>query len=192
MSCRACGRQISRDVFLCPFCHSTQFEVGEEATTVQSVPPAPVSPAVETAICPRSWCRHEYTVGTAVCPSCFQPLPTAGPVVAGPRISSVRLVLPGGATVEVVPGRDLVIGRDSLDARIADGLDPYDGVSRRHAELTVSDTCATVTDLGSTNGTFVNGARAAAAGVPLEPGHHQLRLGRQAVIAVDVLTAVSG
>jgi pSer/pThr/pTyr-binding forkhead associated (FHA) protein len=37
-------------------------------------------------------------------------------------------------------------------------LDSTD-VSRRHARITVRDDAATVEDLGSTNGTFVNGKR---------------------------------
>jgi hypothetical protein len=193
-NCPVCNGLISADDLLCKHCHSTLFGPVADSTIAQGPPqspppqpPAEPSAVAVTAICPRVWCGQEYTVGTAICPRCFEPLPAAGQA----RISSVRLVLPGGATVEVVPGRELLIGRDSLDARIADGLDPYDGVSRRHAELTVSETCATVTDLRSTNGTYVDGARAAGAAVPLEPGHHQLGLGREAVIAIEVLAAVS-
>jgi pSer/pThr/pTyr-binding forkhead associated (FHA) protein len=39
----------------------------------------------------------------------------------------------------------------------------HTSVSRRHARLTVRDTVATIEDLGSRNGTFMNGQRIARA-----------------------------
>ncbi|ACU53063.1 FHA domain containing protein [Acidimicrobium ferrooxidans DSM 10331] len=67
-----------------------------------------------------------------------------------------RFILPDGAPVELGPG-SYIIGRQSgADVRIDDNR-----VSRRHAEVTIAEGTATVTDLGSTNGTFVNGERVA-------------------------------
>jgi pSer/pThr/pTyr-binding forkhead associated (FHA) protein len=48
-----------------------------------------------------------------------------------------------------------VVGRDQSAGLVID--DPE--ASRRHASLSVADATVTVEDLGSTNGTFVNGAR---------------------------------
>lgn len=68
------------------------------------------------------------------------------------------LVLAGPQFGEVFPlaaGRDLVLGRrDDADVQIRD-----DGVSRRHATLRVEGHGALVTDLGSANGTYVEGKR---------------------------------
>jgi DNA-binding winged helix-turn-helix (wHTH) protein len=58
-----------------------------------------------------------------------------------------------------------LIGRDPTGDVWVDGR----GVSRRHAKITVQGDKATIDDLGSKNGTFVNGQRIAAA-VPLVDG----------------------
>lgn len=61
----------------------------------------------------------------------------------------------GDQTIELSSGRTLVVGRAATsDAPV---FDPT--VSRKHAELSVEDSGVTVRDLGSSNGTFVNGTR---------------------------------
>lgn len=52
--------------------------------------------------------------------------------------------------------RDTVIGREQVGA---DLVLPDTNVSRRHAQLTFDGTAWSVEDLGSTNGTLVNGQR---------------------------------
>ncbi|HUO51102.1 MAG TPA: FHA domain-containing protein, partial [Gemmatimonadaceae bacterium] len=60
-----------------------------------------------------------------------------------------------GQAYELSPGQTLVLGRaSSSDVPV---FDPT--ISRRHAELTATATTAHVKDLGSSNGTFVNGAQ---------------------------------
>jgi DNA-binding winged helix-turn-helix (wHTH) protein len=59
-----------------------------------------------------------------------------------------------GRVIELLPGENLV-GR-SVECAVR--LDSTD-VSRRHARIVVQDDQATLEDLGSTNGTFVNGVR---------------------------------
>jgi hypothetical protein len=72
---------------------------------------------------------------------------------------------------------ELVIGRDDVcDIPLADA-----GVSRRHARLHFRDGAWIVEDLGSLNGTAVNGVRVGRC--RLRPGDH-LRLGGQ-VIEID-------
>ena len=58
----------------------------------------------------------------------------------------------------------LTIGRDDT----ADLTVPFEGVSRQHAELSVHTGSARLRDLGSTNGTAVNGTEISE--VVLEPG----------------------
>jgi DNA-binding winged helix-turn-helix (wHTH) protein len=67
--------------------------------------------------------------------------------------TNCRLVCEGRVT-ELMTGENLV-GR-SVECAIR--LDSTD-VSRRHARIVVHDDDATIEDLGSTNGTFVNGVR---------------------------------
>jgi len=68
------------------------------------------------------------------------------------------LVLSGpqfGDVFELAPGRELVLGRHAdADLQLFD-----DGVSRRHATLTLLEEEARLIDLGSANGTFVDGQR---------------------------------
>ena len=52
-------------------------------------------------------------------------------------------------------GREIVIGRSSdLDMVLVEDM-----VSRRHAKILTTDTEITISDMGSTNGTFVNGEK---------------------------------
>jgi adenylate cyclase len=68
----------------------------------------------------------------------------------------VKLVAKSGTlSVEISPGRTLIVGRtDDCDLPIADPT-----VSRRHAELDLTDSGLRLRDVGSTNGTFVDGRR---------------------------------
>ena len=66
-------------------------------------------------------------------------------VASGPR-RGLHWSLPDGATR---------IGRDPEDGIFLDDVT----VSRHHAELAVSDDRLVLRDLGSTNGTYVNGSR---------------------------------
>ncbi len=85
------------------------------------------------------------------------------------------LVLDGPQFGEMFPlpeGRKLVIGRrDDADVQVRD-----DGVSRRHATIRVEGEGATLVDLGSANGTYVNGKRVPEAhvedGARLQIGGH--------------------
>jgi two-component system, cell cycle response regulator len=85
---------------------------------------------------------------------------TALPAVAGSdEKHAFLLVLSGPQFGEVLPlaaGRPLVIGRrDDADLQLRD-----DGVSRRHASIEVAGEGAILRDLGSANGTWVEGRRA--------------------------------
>lgn len=93
--------------------------------------------------------------GTAPAP----PAPTiAAPpqpiVLSAPAGGSPRLTNPSRGTIELAEGANLV----SREAG-AILLTGESTVSRRHAELVRTGAVVIVRDLGSTNGTFVNGAR---------------------------------
>ncbi|MDQ1248348.1 MAG: hypothetical protein QG597_2720 [Actinomycetota bacterium] len=73
---------------------------------------------------------------------------------AGTGVSLHPRLLAAGQEI-VLPGSTTVLGRgNEVDIRLEDP-----GVSRRHAEITVADGVATITDLGSTNGTLVDGVK---------------------------------
>ncbi|HEY6853889.1 MAG TPA: adenylate/guanylate cyclase domain-containing protein [Gemmatimonadales bacterium] len=61
----------------------------------------------------------------------------------------------GDQSIELQPGRALVVGR-----AVTSDVPIYDPtISRRHAEVALGDRGVKVKDLGSSNGTFLNGAR---------------------------------
>ncbi len=67
-------------------------------------------------------------------------------VLAGPHLGDVH---------RLEPGRELEIGRrDDADIPLRD-----DGISRRHASVRADEQGARLVDLGSANGTFVDGVR---------------------------------
>ncbi|MGH8621270.1 MAG: adenylate/guanylate cyclase domain-containing protein [Burkholderiales bacterium] len=61
----------------------------------------------------------------------------------------------GDQSIDLQLGRKLVVGR-----AVTSDVPIYDStISRRHAEIVLTETGVRVTDLGSSNGTFLNGAR---------------------------------
>ena len=68
----------------------------------------------------------------------------------------VEMQSPRGITVDVYSGRPIVVGRSKKNSNLH--LE-YEGVSRVHAKLQYRDGVLYVTDLGSTNGTYINGRR---------------------------------
>jgi pSer/pThr/pTyr-binding forkhead associated (FHA) protein len=90
-----------------------------------------------------------------------------------------RVVIPGGSSI--------ILGRADLNARYHPDVDltPYGaldrGVSRGHAKLHIDEENLYVTDLGSTNGTFLAGKRLEPDEPTLLRKGDELLLGRLAV-----------
>ena len=105
---------------------------------------------------------------------------------AAPAASQVlALVLPDGREVRL-EGDVLTLGRDrTSDIPLADNM-----VSRRHARLRVSPQGVEVEDLGSTNGTFVNGQRLAPAVARRLQAGDRLGLGTKLVLRVQAATTM--
>ena len=90
-------------------------------------------------------------------PIAERPTVTEEPPAPGRLVVVASDVLPVGAAV-VLDEHEVLIGRDPQAAAMLDG----DGfVSARHALVRVRGAITSVVDLGSTNGTFVNGERIA-------------------------------
>jgi adenylate cyclase len=65
----------------------------------------------------------------------------------------------GEQSIDLVPGRAVIVGR-----AVTSDVPVYDPtISRQHAELLLADDGVRIKDLGSSNGTFLNGARIAEA-----------------------------
>src|SRR5580700_5850613 len=98
------------------------------------------------------------------------------------RIRLRGLCFPGGKDKKWETDRVLRIGRMAgLEVVLDDA-----SVSRRHAEITFTDHEWVARDLGSTNGTFLNGARLGRTGQPVR-SRDLLQCGN-VVLNVEVLT----
>jgi pSer/pThr/pTyr-binding forkhead associated (FHA) protein len=91
-----------------------------------------------------------------------------------------------GATYSL-EGDQIIIGRDSTNGGVV--INDSE-ISRKHARLTFQGGKYVLEDLGSTNGTFVNGQRLAGPAV-LRSGD-VVSLGEQIVLMFDVLSADAG
>jgi hypothetical protein len=89
--------------------------------------------------------------GTDDCPACGFPLLAAA-------FGTVNLTV-AGRSVELAAGERVVLGRDQTESPLAGLLAGMYGVSRRHASVTVRGGSAVIEDLGSTNGTWLDGER---------------------------------
>ena len=78
-----------------------------------------------------------------------------------PKLQSVALRVTSGARAgaafRVQEGQAMIIGRDPSRCNLI--LGEYNTISGRHCCLELKGTTLTVTDLGSTNGTWLNGVR---------------------------------
>lgn len=119
-------------------------------------------------------CKAVTSESEAACLNCGAPLPrvSGSPVALAPLPSSSGEPSPGDpfgepalslvvnfsdrSPLELTKGERILIGRhDDSPLRSSCG----DNISRRHAELYVTDHGAFIEDLGSTNGTAVDGLR---------------------------------
>lgn len=102
------------------------------------------------------------------------------PKSAGPRQLALRFIsgkyqggeFPLGLSPEIIVGRS-----SDLDMVLVEDM-----VSRRHARITVSDQAIVIEDLGSTNGTFVNGEKISRA---------SLKEGDRVLIGTSILKVVA-
>lgn len=85
----------------------------------------------------------------------------------------LRYTIELGGRVAVVGTTELVIGRSLSCALAVD----HGSVSRIHASVRIVGGACEIADLGSSNGTFVNGRRVRGTPVPIGP-NDDVRLGR--------------
>ena len=111
------------------------------------------------------------------------------------EVTCLPAARPSAATIEVLWRKEAfpltdgehIAGRDAECSLVVDGTT----VSRRHARITVSQGAAIIEDLGSTNGTHVNGERISAptrlaSGDEFALGSETLRLRRRSASALTI------
>jgi hypothetical protein len=104
-------------------------------------------------------------------------------------MSQFQFVMRSGPTPGVtfpLEGEQLVIGRDASNSIAINDAE----ISRKHSRLTFQGGKYVIEDLGSTNGTFVNGQRLAGQ-VVLKPGD-VVSLGEQIVLMYDMINLDPG
>ncbi|CAK0741186.1 FHA domain-containing protein [Gammaproteobacteria bacterium] len=145
-----------------------------ETTTAST----PSEPPVAGIICPESSCGAVNPPGSPHCLFCNTSLSTA----STDPVPTITLRWPWGeqALLDTLP-----IGRDPDFSPLAERLDAYDNISRRHAELRRDGSAVWIEDLGSTNGTFVDEQRL----VPHQPrrmeGNFTIRLARDLKATIE-------
>ena len=122
-------------------------------------------------ICPSATCEHQNPVSAVSCGKCGALLLTVPVTYSSEARQAVTLQSQPPANGpalkwtrwegETPIASRLLVGRvDPAPTELAERLESqHTNVSKRHAELNHVDGQVTVTDLGSTNGTFCNGDR---------------------------------
>jgi ABC-type multidrug transport system ATPase subunit len=140
------------------------------APAAPAVPPSPETTQLATGVQPRP---APQAPAAAIPPT--RPAPPAPPAPAG-AIPSPRRASRAPSGILPLPARALKIGRAPDNQVVVPDL----GVSRYHAELRKTATGYEIADLGSHNGTYVNGQRVSTAPVTeadvIGIGHATFRL----------------
>lgn len=168
MSAHDCGTEIPAGALLC-------FGCGLEIVAADIV----VTPAgVSDVALDCEGCGRPLAAQVDICVFCGG---SASPQEVPTPQRGARVILPNGA--EAAVGTSLLLGRMSTVPGISSALD-FDGVSRRHALLTSVDGALVVRDLGSTNGTWLDGVPVSG-DLPIPVGRSRLRLGAR--VELDVV-----
>ena len=198
LNCPSCHTSVAGGI-LCPHCGATLFGRPAPADPAPAAPgppppgkestPARTVPAPDAAaerVCPTTWCRSPVPAGAGTCAYCGQPVPDRTERAGAGAGSGLEVGLPDGSTAVIAAGTPLVIGRSSPDPVVAAALAPLDAVSRRHLEVLVDGDVVHVTDLGSTNGSYVDGV-AAEPRLTVPVGPLVLRLGKVVTLTLRPL-----
>lgn len=102
---------------------------------------------------PSQWCAGTSNPQGATCAICGDALVVDGPLPS----PSGQVLLPHGAQLFVHLGQPLELGRSTGNPYVDRELDRYGTVSKRHLRISLTASSVTVTDLGSKNGTTVDG-----------------------------------
>lgn len=201
-----CGTEVAEGMLLCPGCgHRLVGVVAPAPAATAAVPPPaaapqePAAPAPQATVpqatvrrCTTPWCQREIPPGAERCAFCDAPAASPEPAstsptqggAACPAITAVDLVLPDATLLPLVGALD--VGRECGNPAIDRALAPLLGVSRRHARLELADGTLRVQDLGSRNGTTVDGVPVTGSVVlPLSTAQIRIGLGRNCTLTVQ-------
>jgi hypothetical protein len=157
----ACGTLLA-SVDLTPPAGAAPVDQSDIPTVAAPDGPAPTAAAgaATTVVCAHADCAQPNPAGTVRCVYCDRPL----------TAKSVRVTIkwPWGERTPV-PAQFLIGRSFGADPALIERLErEYDNVSRRHAMIRIAGDVVSIEDLGSSNGTFLNGIRL--------PANHPVRV----------------
>lgn len=147
VTCGTCGAEAPADAVYCPRCRRSV----KAAVAPQAPQAAPeIDAEGEARLCPSPGCEQPLGRDDSVCGYCGEPVDSAE------RGPASRLAFPWGSHL-LREGESLELGR--AHPPFAAPLADYPNVGRTHARIARAGGPLLVTDLGSTNGTYVDGRR---------------------------------
>ena len=131
----------------------------DERTQLIGTADYPLDPslATQTETCPA--CQAVIAPGEQFCPRCgYQRGSWRGGIekAEAPAVEAPYYLEAPDGTRYALPLGESVLGRGEVDIQLGDGY-----LSRRHVKLAVTDAGVSITDLGSSNGTFIGEERLA-------------------------------
>jgi len=181
VTCASCGHVAPAAALICGVC----------GWSLDVLPTVALGPSVVDAVstapglpeeCPT--CGQTLSAGEAACPICHTQRPSTERA-PGAEIVAIQVALPGGLVVTIADGESASFGRAVDRADVSASLAPYDGVSRRHADIAFGQGQLEVSDLQSTNGTFVDDIQVHGAVRLAASRSMSIRLGRGAALTVS-------
>lgn len=154
--CISCREEIQERDWFCEKCGTWNNRPveGQVAVSVAAASVAEPSASAPTVRCPH--CGVEGLLGETVCRQCETPLleGTLGDPQAS-ATATVTVALSDGRTADIQLS-SFMLGREP-EFPLAEELSRYLNVSRRHVLVAIQGDRTMITDLGSTNGTSVDG-----------------------------------
>lgn len=174
------------------------YEVHEPTTGQISIPLQAAEPVPPDTSCPH--CGQHLRLGELTCPNCNRVIgesretnrideseivSSSGPQRAGDAIVEFGKPITfeiNGTVLNLTIHETLIIGRRAGDQVPDVDLTPFEaekrGVSRRHAQLKRRGSLIYISDLSSTNGTYLNGRRLIPNGERVLRSDDEVRLGQ--------------
>ena len=190
--CTECDETYPVDPGDCGICGMSNFErvgdgarsdepsPGDSAHTVVDAQPA--DRGTQQRRCGAPDCGQPALAGQIECDYCGAPLITG--IEPAADVRAPDLVAADGTRIPLLQGAEVVLGRSPDESAWSRLMQGHPGVSRRHAAIVADNDVVRVRDLGSANGTWVNGIQIdGAATAPITDGI-TIGLGRRYLLTV--------
>lgn len=182
MYCQECGKESQPGEVICSSCGGALTDAELDLPEVMAFPVAPPGEAPASTVVELGGPAVRMPTAPPAAPALAGPAP-GGAAITGPRLEMAVGALSGSYALSQAV---TTIGRGDPAAGLKPDVDLSAdvAVSRRHAEIRRGADGFRIIDLGSTNGTVVNGKQVSRqVEVPLADGD-EIRLGENSVLMV--------